>query len=49
MERIAVAMETFSFWVKIVVMACLAYLVLTMPFAAVVIVGSTLSGGTVSF
>lgn len=49
MERIAGAMEGLLFWVKAVVLAGLAYVILIMLIAVVTGVGGLLSGGSLNF
>lgn len=48
-ERIAGAMEGLLFWVKVVVLAGLAYVVLIMLIGVVAMARASLSGGTVHF
>ena len=48
-ERIAGAMEGLLFWVKVVVLAGLAYLILIILIAVLAGVGGLLSGGSLNF
>ena len=49
LERIAGAMETLSFWVKVVVFAGLGYVALALLLAGIAMVTMPLTGGSIGF